>query len=184
MKKSIAVIVWLPLFTLLICCKSNPDKTDSLQADLAVTTVLAEGDLNVPVVDFEGLEPLLNRRDGQTYVLNFWATWCAPCIKELPYFEEVNRDREGVRVILVNLDMPRMWESHLIPFIQEKQLGAEVIVLDDPDQNSWIPRVHEDWSGAIPATLLYKDGSREFYEKPFTRDELFQTIDNFKNSGP
>ena len=167
-------------------CQPKAESNKSADTQLAVTTVLDQDELNIPVVDFEGLEPLLNPEDDTTYILNFWATWCAPCIKELPYFEDVQRElgTDGVQVILVNLDMPKMWESHLIPFIQKNELKSRTIVLDDPDQNTWIPKVHPDWSGAIPATLLIDKTNREFYEKPFTRDELFQTIKKFKNFAP
>lgn len=167
-------------------CQPKEDRNKPVDSQLAVTTVLDQGEMNIPVVDFEGLEPLLNPEDDTTYVMNFWATWCAPCIKELPYFEDVQREMksEGVQVILVNLDMPKMWNSHLIPFLQKNDLTSTTIVLDDPDQNTWIPKVHPDWSGAIPATIIFDNDSREFYEKPFTRDELFQTIEKFKNAAP
>lgn len=135
----------------------------------------------IPVYDFEGLEPLLHRDDGATYVVNFWATWCAPCIKELPYFEQVRDDfrNEGVQVILVSLDMPRMWDSKLLPFVRERNLRSQVVVLDDPRQNDWIPKVDASWSGAIPATLIYSGDKRVFYEEAFTYERLKDVLTNF-----
>jgi thiol-disulfide isomerase/thioredoxin len=145
--------------------------------------VIEADSLRIPVYDFEGMQSLLHQDDGVTYVVNFWATWCAPCVKEMPYFEQVASEYEPgeLQVILVNLDMPRMWESHLVPFVKERKLKSHVLVLDDPDQNTWIPKVDEGWSGAIPATLIYREGVRRFYEQPFTYEQLKKELSNFKS---
>lgn len=147
-------------------------------AEVSKTTNTVE---NLPIYDFDGLEPMLYRTDDKTYVINFWATWCAPCVKELPYFEKINAEQKNnnVEVILVSLDMPKMWESHLIPFINEKGLESQVVVLDDPDQNTWIPKVDKNWSGAIPATIIYNKDKRSFYEQSFTYDELNDHLHKF-----
>lgn len=141
-------------------------------------------ELHLPVYDFNGLEPLLNRDDETIYVVNFWATWCAPCVKEMPYFEQIasEYEPEELQVILVNLDMPAMWETKLLPFVKERNLKSQVVILDDPDQNSWIPRVDADWSGAIPATLIYQGDRRIFYEKAFTYEGLREALSTFTSS--
>lgn len=115
--------------------------------------------------DFSGLEYFLHRNDGTTYVVNFWATWCVPCIEELPAFEKLNAEYKdkNVKVILVSLDMVKMVETRLLPFIKNKALQAQVLYLRDPDADSWIPKVDPAWTGAIPATVIYKDGKRAFY---------------------
>lgn len=130
--------------------------------------------VSVDAYDFSGLEYFLNKDDGITYVVNFWATWCVPCIEELPYFEKLNENYKdkNVKVILVSLDMSRMVESRLLPFIRKKELKSEVLYLWDADADSWIPKVDRSWSGAIPATVIYKGGKRAFYERSFTYEEL------------
>lgn len=135
------------------------------------------------IVDFEGLKPYLNKTDDKTYIINFWATWCAPCVKELPYFEEITKQYQGkeVEVILVSLDFPRQFESKLKPFIVEKNLQSEVIALNDMDMNTWIPQVDESWSGAIPATLIYRKDKRQFFEKSFSKQELQTLLKQFIN---
>jgi thiol-disulfide isomerase/thioredoxin len=147
------------------------------------TAFIREGALEIPVVDFSGLNPLFNQDDGKIRVINFWATWCAPCIKELPYFEEVAEKyrAKGVEVTLVSLDIPSMWEERLPSFIIKKGLRSPVVVLDDPDQNSWIPRVDENWTGAIPATLIYAGDKRRFFETALEREILSAAIEAFIN---
>lgn len=109
------------------------------------------------------------------------ATWCAPCIKELPYFELINTEYgdKNVEVILVSLDFPHLYESKLKPFIKENQLHSKVIALDDADMNSWIPKVDKSWSGSIPATLIYKKDMRKFFEQAFDYKTLKAEVAKF-----
>lgn len=134
--------------------------------------------IQVKSYDFNSLEPYLKLEDDTTYVINFWATWCLPCVKELPFFEQVNEKYKSqkVKVILVSLDMPNKIESNLIPFIIKKKLQSEVLHLNDPDANSWIEKVDKNWSGAIPATYIYKNKSHVFYERSFTFEELEREV--------
>ena len=84
------------------------------------------------VMEFSELEPYLHRQNDTTYVINFWATWCRPCVKELPYFEQVTEKykEQKVKVILVSLDFAEEIETKLIPFIKRKDLKSKIIVLD------------------------------------------------------
>ena len=130
--------------------------------------------------DFSGVEPYLNLEGPKTYVVNFWATWCAPCVKELPYFEAIQAKYiEDVEVILINLDFPRQYESKLKPFLYEYQLKSKVVVLDDPDMNYWIPKVDSNWDGAIPVSLIYNSSKRSFYKRTFTYNELEAELKTF-----
>ena len=61
-------------------------------------------------LNYPQLQPLLHQKTESVQVVNFWATWCAPCIKELPYFEELNK-LENVDVLLVSLDFPKHKEK-------------------------------------------------------------------------
>ncbi|WP_026705902.1 TlpA family protein disulfide reductase [Flavobacterium soli] len=131
--------------------------------------------------DYNGLEYFLKQDNDTTYVVNFWATWCMPCIEELPYFEKLNAEYKDqkVKVILVSLDMSKQVESRLIPFMQKKKLQSKVLLLNDPDANAWIERVDQSWSGAIPATVIYKKQNRKFYERSFTYEELEKEVKQF-----
>ena len=133
---------------------------------------------DVKVVDFKGLESVLNLRNDTTYVVNFWATWCIPCIKELPYFQKIDRmyKDENVKVLLVSLDFLKHIDTRLRPFIEKHEIIADVMLMNDPDSNSWIDKVSPDWSGALPATVIYNRNFRAFYEKSFTYEELQSII--------
>ncbi len=137
--------------------------------------------VNLEIVDYYGLEEILKREDNKTYVVNFWATWCAPCVKELPYFEKLDKEYEGenIEVVLVSLDFPKKYDSKLKPFIKKHQLRSELFALNDMDSNYWIPKVEENWSGAIPATLIFNKDKRQFYEQTFHYDELESEIKKF-----
>ncbi len=129
----------------------------------------------IPTMDFESFNSkYLQQKNDTTYIINFWATWCKPCIEELPAFEKINEkySKQKVKVVLASLDFPERIERQVIPFIEKHNLKSEVVLLDDPDANSWIPRVSKEWSGAIPATIIYNQQERKFYESSFTFEEL------------
>ncbi len=129
---------------------------------------------NIKVLSFKEFEPHLSFSNDTTYLINFWATWCTPCVEEIPAINQLAKDYSDkkLKILLVSLDFPQQIESRLIPFIRKYGLVPEVMVLDDPDFDSWINRVSPDWSGAIPATLVYRNGVRDFYEKSFSYAEL------------
>lgn len=120
--------------------------------------------------------------DENVYVINFWATWCAPCIKELPYFEKLNAENKNVKVILVSLDSKKDLDKKLIPFIEKRKLKSKVLLLADKDYNTWLSKVDADWSGAIPATLILNGKKKQFAERDFENfEELNEYINSFIN---
>lgn len=134
------------------------------------------------IYDYEGIKKFLEPQNAKTYVVNFWATWCAPCVKELPYFETLNDNYpEEVEVLLISLDFPNQIETKLKPFLKNKQFKSKVIVLDDADMNSWIPQIDPNWDGAIPVTLIFNNKKRQFYPQSFTYDQLVSEVEKFIN---
>ena len=168
------------LFCVVSCKKEEASKSKAIAATSEFKTVSLD---DVPTVDYNGLEPKLQIKDDKTYVVNFWATWCAPCVEELPYFEKINQQYKdkNVEVILVSLDFPKQKEKRLIPFINKRKLQSEVIHFDDKNEQVWIAKISEDWSGSIPATLIYNKDKRKFYEQSFTEEELQNEIKSFIN---
>ena len=130
---------------------------------------------------YNELKTLLEKNDGKTYVINFWATWCAPCVKELPAFEKINKEyaTKNVTVVLVSLDFPKQVAKRLIPFINKKKLQSRVVLLNDINENFWIKAIDSSWSGAIPATIIYNGKDRKFYEQSFDYDQLETELQSF-----
>lgn len=137
----------------------------------------------IPEIDREGITQLIQKDNDTTYVINFWATWCSPCVKEIGFFEELHRKyaSEKLQVILVSLDFPNQKERRVVPFLHEKGISAPVRLVTDLDYNSWINLVDPSWSGAIPATLIYNSGERLFLEKELTQNELNEHVNQIMN---
>jgi thiol-disulfide isomerase/thioredoxin len=132
----------------------------------------------ITTYSFDEFSHWLHKETDSVYVVNFWATWCAPCVKEIPDFEKLyaTYKDQKVKVLFVSLDFPNQLESRVIPFIERMNMQAQVVLLDDTRENRWIPKVDENWSGAIPATLIYSRDFREFYAREFTFEQLEEII--------
>lgn len=145
---------------------------------LILAFVLPTSGQSVEEVNFDELSPLLHQNSDTTYVVNFWATWCKPCVEEMPHFLEVASELkdEKVKFIFVSLDFPTQKESRLLPFIEKYAMSERVILLNDPNSNEWIEKVSPDWSGAIPATLVYRKKSSSFHESSLSKEELLTII--------
>ncbi|MGY8938645.1 MAG: TlpA family protein disulfide reductase [Flavobacteriales bacterium] len=156
-----------------ISCKKEVTRNDKKETNTS--------HINVKSYSYEELKPLLEKKDDKTYVINFWATWCAPCVKELPAFEKLNEEyaSKNVEVLLVSLDFPKQKEKKLIPFIVRKNLHSKVVMLDDINEDVWIKAIDSSWSGAIPATIIYNKNSRNFYEKYFDYETLEAELQTF-----
>lgn len=163
---------YLMLFGFLLFSCENYSQSKAKKASIKITTL-----------DYEQLKPFLNKNDEKVYVINFWATWCMPCIKELPAFEKLNQKfkDKNVEVLLVSLDFSKQIESNLIPFIKKKNLQSKVVHFDDPNEQFWIPDIAKSWTGSIPATLIYSKSKRKFYEQSFSYEELQNELQTFLN---
>ena len=162
-------------------CKEKT-KTATVDNTSVIEVKYAEASIDLEIYDFEGFKTFLDKSDDKTYVINFWATWCGPCVKELPYFEQLhaNYKNKDVEVILVSLDFPHVYETKLKPFILKHELKSRVIVLNDGNENKWINAVDASWSGAIPATIIYNKNERKFFERSFTFEELEAEVKQLK----
>ena len=136
------------------------------------------------IIKFEEYENLISKKDNTLYVVNFWASWCAPCVEELPDFMEINqqfRHRKDFKMVLISLDNQSDLESTVRPFLKEHNISSDVYLLDDIKRmNYWMPKVDRNWKGSIPATVFYKNGKKlQFIEKQLHQKELLETINQF-----
>jgi thiol-disulfide isomerase/thioredoxin len=108
------------------------------------------------------------------FIVNFWATWCKPCVEEMPVLEGIYHAYKGkpVKVLLVSLDFHDQIENRLLPFIRQNTLKNEILILKEENPNNWIPMVNSSWSGAIPACWFIFKGRERFYEGQITLKQI------------
>lgn len=138
---------------------------------------------NARIIKLSELEDILKAKTDKIQVINFWATWCAPCVKEMPIFEKANKEITEAKVTLISLDLnldPA--PEKVYRFIERKKLASTVFLLDETDPNFWIDKIDKRWSGALPATLVLntKTGKRQFVEHELAEGELETLISTVK----
>lgn len=138
----------------------------------------------VQVVKFPALQKMMAQKGDTTLVVNFWATWCGPCVAELPYFEALNARyaQHKVKVLLVNLDFVSELKKKVVPFITKRRMNSStVVLLDEPNYNSWIDKIDPNWSGALPFTVIINTAKneRKVFERAFTKAELENELKPF-----
>lgn len=131
------------------------------------------------LVKLDKLQQLIQNEKEQVQIINFWATWCAPCLKELPLLEKLSSDRKDVRVRLVSMDMDLDPNPDKVrSFVVRKKIQSQVLILDERNPNAWIDKLDKNWSGALPATLVVnnKNGKRRFVERELHEGDLEKLI--------
>ena len=136
---------------------------------------------NVPILKIADLEKRIKNDSDTTYIVNFWATWCAPCVKELPDFDSISKvyANKKIKVLLVTMDFKEEVKTKVAPFIKSKNIFSEVVLLDEVNGNYFIPKISEAWSGALPATLIINQKKKinHFFEKKLTFEFLKSEIE-------
>ena len=128
--------------------------------------------------NFEELNAYIQNNSEKPLVVNFWATWCAPCVKELPYFQKLHQENPNIKVVTVSLDFEKQVESKLKPFLKKKNYSFVTTYMADKKFNNWISKVDENWSGAIPATWIINGTKGLFVEQEFAS---FEELNQFVN---
>ncbi len=147
---------------------------------LAAVNVQAQ---KAEVIKIGDLEEVIARKSDKITVINFWATWCAPCIKELPFFEKLNATRNDVDINLISVDIDLDPDpAKVYRFIDRKKLKSTVLILNEDNPNEWIDKIEKSWSGAIPATLVVnsQNGKRNFTASELKEGELEELIESVK----
>ncbi len=158
MRFSITVILFL------ICTLANSQKADQIK--------------------LKDLQTIISTRSEKIQIINFWATWCAPCVKEVPLFERLNQENKAVDVTLVSMDYDLDPNPEKVyRFIARKKLQSKVVILIEKNPNDWIDKIDKNWSGALPATLVLntKTGKRKFVEKELHEGDLEKLIEEVRN---
>ena len=134
--------------------------------------------LSQDLVKLPELQKLINQ-PGPVKVINFWATWCAPCIKEMPLFEKLNQEDKNSKVILVSMDYDLDPDPAKVKrFIERKKILSQVVILAEENPNDWIEKIDKNWSGALPSTLVINpnSGKRKFIQGEMKEGDLEKLI--------
>ena len=109
-------------------------------------------------------------------IVNFWATYCIPCIEEIPYFQELVKkyENKGVNLLLISLDFEDFYPSRIKKFADKQKFTAPIVWLDETNADYFCPKIDSAWSGVMPATLLINNNSgfRSFFEEQIPREQL------------
>lgn len=134
----------------------------------------------VNLLTLQQLEQRVSNPDT-IYIVNFWATWCGPCVKELPNFEQLQATckNKPVKVLLISMDFKSKL-NEVKTFAKTRKLACEVFLADRKSDQEFIDAIDKNWSGALPGTWLVnnKKHYRKFYEQEFTYTELNKVYQN------
>ena len=135
------------------------------------------------IIKLEKLQQLISEKNDQIKIFNFWATWCAPCVKELPLFEKFGQQHPEIKIYLVSMDIDLDPDvQKVFKFVERKKLNSNVLILDEQDPNAWISKIDNHWQGSLPATLVIntKSKKRKFVGKELHDGELEALIEEIK----
>ena len=139
---------------------------------------------SIPKWKITDLEEYIAKSDTPV-IVNFWATYCVPCIKEIPYFQEVVKkyEEKGVKLLLVSLDFRESFPDKISSFADKRKFTSPIVWLDETDADYFCPKVDSTWSGVMPATLFInnKKGHRSFFEEEMSKEEFESEIRKIVN---
>jgi thiol-disulfide isomerase/thioredoxin len=106
-------------------------------------------------------------------IITFWATYCVPCLKEIPYFQDQAKSKK-VELLLVSVDLQEAYPKQISSIAKKLKFTAPIKWLDETDADYFCPRVDSSWSGGLPSTLFINNstGYRKFIEDEISKDEF------------
>lgn len=132
----------------------------------------------------EDLEQYISKSDNPT-IVSFWATYCIPCLKEIPYFEEtVKKHRnKGVKLLLVSLDFKEEYPDKISSFVNKRKFTSPVVWLDETNADHFCPKIDSAWSGVMPATLFInnKKAVHNFFEEEMPKEKFEEELKKILN---
>ncbi len=117
------------------------------------------------------IEDVVNMIDTSStpIIVNFWASWCQPCIHEIPWFEKAVAELKDkqVKMVLVSLDFGKDYREKLLDqFVKKQGYTSTVVWLDETNADKFCPKIDSSWDGSIPVTLMVNNQKkyRQFFE--------------------
>ncbi|RYY46382.1 MAG: TlpA family protein disulfide reductase [Chitinophagaceae bacterium] len=126
------------------------------------------------------VEQYMNSGKDEVLVINFWATFCKPCVAEIPAFIEItNKYKDkNVKLLLVSLDLPSFYPKKIAAFAKQHNFNTNIVWLEETNADYFCPKIDPKWSGSIPATLIInpKTGYRKFFEEEIDKLQFESVI--------
>lgn len=122
------------------------------------------------------LDQLMQHKDSPV-VINLWATWCGPCIKEMPHFVKQAAKFPHVKFIFLSLDMKDAYPAQISKFVRRHKIRSSVVWLDESNANKYAAKIDPRWEGSIPATIFINKGYRKFVEGEMKEEELVRELE-------
>lgn len=145
------IILSVAVFGLSItgCAKSNSQKASSIPS-------------TVSLLSFDQMTTYLDQHKGKPLLINFWATWCDPCVEELPDLIKLykNHHKDNLQMVGFSVDFPEDINTKVKPFVKSHKIPYPIYVANPDDQDALINHFSKDWSGAVPATFLYDSNGK------------------------
>lgn len=136
---------------------------------------------SIPKWKLDDLKSAISKADKPT-IFNFWATFCKPCVEEIPYFQQTVKkyDSAGVNLVLISLDLPEAYPKQISSFASKHGFASPIKFLNETNADLFCPAVDSGWSGAIPASLFVdnRTGYRKFFEEQLSKEKLEKEIQN------
>jgi len=133
----------------------------------------ANAPVKVEDLDPEFLKELLSNPGENIRLINFWATWCGPCVIEFPYIVDMQRMYGGrdFEVLTISLDRPNQ-KDKVLSFLEEKEAAFANYLYTESDKESMFELVDPNWQGNIPYTMIVKPGGDVVYRHDGIIDPL------------
>ncbi len=138
-------------------------------------------------VKIKDLEDIIAHSD-HPLIVNFWATFCAPCNREIPYFQaSIARYKDQrVELVLVSLDLPDYYPAKIAGFARSRGYTSRIVWLDETNADYFCPRVDPHWMGGIPSSLFINNKThyRRFFDRQLTEPQVDPEIREMLASTP
>ena len=113
-------------------------------------------------------------------IVNFWATFCVPCLQEIPYFQELTEQYKSsnVSLIFVSLDLKEAYPRKVNEMAKKLNLVNPVVWLNETNADYFCPKIDTSWTGGMPSTLFVNNstGYHKFFEDQLSKEKLEREI--------
>lgn len=178
MKLFVSLLIFILVFQ---GCRKDTEEMEKLETSEVMTKAYSG---EIPVVDEVWLKEKIENRNGKLLFINFWATWCVPCVEEFPDLVKIydkHKDSD-FEFLSVSVNLPSEIETKVKPFLIEQNANFPVVVVEEKRSEEVINLINPEWNGAVPVTVIYnEDGNRaEFIADAKDYDFFNRSIEKAK----